>query len=147
MHAMQRVFFKNGTSDSWPTLRGNLIIIFFKIKSRLYVEERHIFTDLERTEYYQKLCSWNSKSTKTKIQNYARNYTRYMPLKSHFLWFTWAKWYSVCLQSRWLWVGIPSQSFKFHSSHLFWENFLDIQATIECRFTLKEVFDMIRTCS
>ena len=36
-------------------------------------------------KYYQKTCSWNSKSTKTKY--YLRNYGRYTMLKNHLLWF------------------------------------------------------------
>ena len=44
------------------------------------------FKDLEMTEYYQKTCGWNSKSTKPK--NYVKNYARYTTLKNHFLWFT-----------------------------------------------------------
>ena len=43
------------------------------------------FTDLEMVEYYQKICSWNSKSTTNK--NYRRNYARCTTLKNHFLWF------------------------------------------------------------
>ena len=37
------------------------------------------FTDLEMIEYYQKMCSWNSQSMKTK--KYAKNYARYTMLK------------------------------------------------------------------
>ena len=44
------------------------------------------FTDSEIFEYYQKMCSRNSKSTKNK--NYVQNYTRCTMLKNHFLWFT-----------------------------------------------------------
>ena len=31
-----------------------------------------------------------------------------------------AKWLSVCLQTRLLWVRVPLQSLKFQISHLFW---------------------------
>ena len=41
------------------------------------------FTDLEMIEYYQKMCSWNSKSLKTK--NYVTNYARYTMLNKKFL--------------------------------------------------------------
>ena len=41
------------------------------------------FTDLKMLEYYQKIYSWNSKSTKTK--NNVTYYTRYTMLKKSFL--------------------------------------------------------------
>ena len=51
---------------------------------------------------------------------------------------------TVCLQTKWLWVRIPLHSDIAPVSS---KEFLDIQATIECRFTLKRVRDMIRTYS
>ena len=48
------------------------------------------------------------------------------------------KWLRVRLRTKWLWVRIPLQSSK---------EFLDIQATIECGFTLKGVRDTIWTCN
>ena len=44
-----------------------------------------------------------------------------------------AKWLSVRLRTNWLWVRVPLQSL-----------ILDIQATVECGFTLKLVRDMIK---
>ena len=44
------------------------------------------FIDLEMIEYYQKMCGWNSKSTKT--NKYVENYARYTTLKSNSLCFT-----------------------------------------------------------
>ena len=46
-----------------------------------------------------------------------------------------AKWLSVRLRTKWLWVRIQLQSLKLQ--------FLDIQATIECGFTLKPVHGMM----
>ena len=57
-----------------------------------------------------------------------------------------AKWLSVRLQTKWFWVQLQSlktSDFMPASS----KKFLDIQATIECRFTLKRVRDMARTYS
>ena len=55
------------------------------------------------------------------------------------------KWLSVRLQTKWLWVQVPLQSLKLQISYLFraWSSLT--QATLECRFTLKRVRDMIRT--
>ena len=58
-----------------------------------------------------------------------------------------AKWLSVLLQTKWLWVRIPLLSLKLQISRLFWVRIIDIQATTECRFTLKRVCDMTRTRS
>ena len=59
-----------------------------------------------------------------------------------------AKWLSVCLQIKWFWVWVQLQSLKLQILHLLWERtFLDIQATIECGFTLKCIRDMTRTYS
>ena len=56
---------------------------------------------------------------------------------------------SVRLRTKWLWVRVQLQSLKLQIPRLFRErnSFLDIQATIECGFTLKRVRDMIRTYS
>ena len=57
-----------------------------------------------------------------------------------------AKWLSVHLGTKWLWVWVPLQSLKtLDFAPVSSKEFLDIQATIECRFTLKCVRDMIRT--
>ena len=54
------------------------------------------------------------------------------------------KWLSVRLQTKWLWVRFKLRSdFASVSS----KEFPDIQATVECRFTLKQVHDMIITHS
>ena len=45
--------------------------------------------------------------------------------------------------TKYLWIWIPLQSFKLITSVLSKE-FLDIQATTECRFTLKYVFEIMR---
>ena len=48
------------------------------------------------------------------------------------------KWLSVHLQNKFLWVWIPLLSLKLNILRLFQKKgFLDIQATMECRFTLK----------
>ena len=52
------------------------------------------------------------------------------------------KWLSVRLWTKWSWGRVQLQSLKIPSKES-----LDIQATIECQFTLKRVRDMIRTCS
>ena len=56
-----------------------------------------------------------------------------------------AKWLSVCLQTKWLWI--PVLSLKQQAITVSSKEFLDIQATIECRFTLKRVRKVIRTYS
>ena len=57
-----------------------------------------------------------------------------------------AKCLSVRLRTKWLWVQMPLQSLKLQISHLFRSRHsFDTQQTIECRFTLKRVRDMIRT--
>ena len=51
------------------------------------------FTHLEMIEHYQKTCSWNSKSSKTK--DYVRNYGEYTKLKitsSDLRWDIWLLW-------------------------------------------------------
>ena len=58
------------------------------------------------------------------------------------------KWLRVRLRTKWFWVQVHLQSlylqiFAPASS----KKFLDIQATIECEFTLKGVCDMTRTYS
>ena len=59
-----------------------------------------------------------------------------------------AKWFSARLGTKWLWVRVPLQSLKFQISSLVSsKEFLDIQATIECGFTLTPARDMIRTYS
>ena len=60
---------------------------------------------------------------------------------------SWAWWLSVRLQTEWLWVQISLMSVKLQIWRLFRarSEFINIQATIECRFTLKRVSDMIIT--
>ena len=60
-----------------------------------------------------------------------------------------AKWSSVHLRTKRLWIRVPMQSLKLHISRLFraTKTFLDIQATTECRFTLKCVRDIIKAYS
>ena len=55
-----------------------------------------------------------------------------------------AKWFSVHLQIKWLWVRVQLQSDFVPVSS---KEFLDIQATIECGFTMKHVLDIIRIYS
>ena len=58
------------------------------------------------------------------------------------------KWSSVRLQTKWLWVLIPLQSLKTSDiAPVPNKEVLDIQATIDCRFTLKRVHEMIRIYS
>ena len=53
---------------------------------------------------------------------------------------------SVRLWTKWLWVRVQLQSLKFQNfAPASSKEFLDIQATIECGFTLKCVHDTIRT--
>ena len=54
-----------------------------------------------------------------------------------------AKCLSLCLQTKWLWVRVPLYSLKLDLS----KEFLDIQATLDYRFTVKHVRDMVRTYS
>ena len=57
-------------------------------------------------------------------------------------------WLSVRLRTKWFWVRIQLQSLKLQISCLLRaRSFLDIQATIECGFTLKHIRDMTRTYS
>ena len=57
-----------------------------------------------------------------------------------------AKWLSVCLQTKWLWVRISLLSLKRQIWHLLWaRSSLTFRQTIECGFTLKLVRDMIIT--
>ena len=59
-----------------------------------------------------------------------------------------AKWLSVRLQTKWLWVGIPLLSLKLQMWHLLQtRSSLSFRQTIECRFTLKLVRDMITSYS
>ena len=59
-----------------------------------------------------------------------------------------AKWLSVCLQTKWLWIQIPLQSLKTSdTASLSSKEFLKIPATKKCRFTLKHVYDMEKTPS
>ena len=61
---------------------------------------------------------------------------------------SYAKWLSVRLRTKWLWVRIPLQSLKIsYIVPVASKEFLDIQASIECGFTLKHVCDVIRTYS
>ena len=50
-----------------------------------------------------------------------------------------AKCLSLCLQTKWLWVRVPLYSLKLVLS----KEFLDIQATLDYRFTVKHVRDNI----
>ena len=59
-----------------------------------------------------------------------------------------AKWFSVRLQTKWFWVWVQLQSLKTSDfAPALSKEFLDIQITIECGFTLKLVRDMTRTYS
>ena len=79
---MQKDFFKN-MGDLLPTLRflGRLYN-FCNFVIYIFFEEWH-FTDSEMIEYYQKMCGWSSKSTKTK--NCSKLHQIYYA-KNHFLW-------------------------------------------------------------
>ena len=56
--------------------------------------------------------------------------------------------FRVNLHSKWLWVRVPLQSLKTSDiAPVSSKELLDIQANIECGFTLKRVRDMIRTYS
>ena len=63
------------------------------------------------------------------------------------LWLNLAKWLSVHLRTKWLWVRITLLSLKLQILRVLTKEFLDIQATIEFKFTLKRVRDMIITYS
>ena len=59
-----------------------------------------------------------------------------------------AKWLSVRLRTKWLWVRIPLLSLKLQMWRLLRAKCsLTFRQTIESRFTLKLVRDMIITCS
>ena len=59
-----------------------------------------------------------------------------------------AKWLSVRLRTKWLWVRIPLLSLKLQIWRLLWaRSFLTFRQTIERGFTLKVVRDMIITYS
>ena len=59
-----------------------------------------------------------------------------------------AKWLSVCLQTKWLWVRILLLSLKLQiRCSLQARSSLIFKQTIESRFTLKLVRDMITTYS
>ena len=75
---MQKDFFKN-MGNLLPTLRflGRLYN-FCNFAIYIFFEEWH-FADSEMIEYYQKMCGWSSKFTKTK--NSVANCTRYTMLK------------------------------------------------------------------
>ena len=59
-----------------------------------------------------------------------------------------AKWLSVRLRTKWLWVPVSLLSLKLQIWHLFRaRSSLTFRKTIECGFTLKFVYDMIITYS
>ena len=58
-----------------------------------------------------------------------------------------AKWLSVCLQTKWLWVLVQLQSLNIRFRACLSKKFLDIQAILECGFNLKGTRDMTRTSS
>ena len=58
-----------------------------------------------------------------------------------------AKWLSVQLRTKWLWVRIPLLSLKLQVWHLVRaRSFLTFRQTLEFGFTLKLIRDMIITC-
>ena len=61
--------------------------------------------------------------------------------------FSLAKWLSVCLWTKWLWVWVTLQSLILQIPHLFRarSTYFDNLATIHCGFTKKCIPDMIRT--
>ena len=56
-----------------------------------------------------------------------------------------AKWLSVYLQTKWLWV--VALTINLDIAPVSSKEFLDIQATIECGFTQNGIRDMIGTYS
>ena len=53
---------------------------------------------------------------------------------------------SVCLRTKWLWIRIPLLSLKLQVWRLLQaRSYLTFRQTIECRFTLKLVRDMMKT--
>ena len=59
---------------------------------------------------------------------------------------TLAKWLSFHLLTKWLPFQIPLQLLKISDiASVSSKEFLDIQSTAECRFTLRHVSDMIKT--
>ena len=59
-----------------------------------------------------------------------------------------AKWFSVCLRTKWLWVRIPLLSLKLQICCLLRaRHSLTLRQTIKCRFTQKFARDMIITYS
>ena len=55
-----------------------------------------------------------------------------------------AKWLSVCLRTNWLWIQLPLLSLKLNILHM---SRASSSLTLECKFTLKRVRDMIITYS
>ena len=53
-----------------------------------------------------------------------------------------AKWFSVCLRTKWLWALILLLSLKLQILQVSSKELLDILLSIECRFTLKRIHDM-----
>ena len=59
-----------------------------------------------------------------------------------------AKWLNACLWTKWLWVGMSLLSLKTSNiAPVLSKRLFDILATIECRFTLKRLREMIITYS
>ena len=97
---VQSSFYKNGTGDLLPALRslGRLYnfcnfgltsvrqhpvksLLFSLMQVTMICRRATYYTGLGMIKYYQKTCSWNSKSTKTK--KYIKNYSRYTALKNN----------------------------------------------------------------
>ena len=76
---VQRCFFKNSTGNLLHALMEVTMHHMHSTYHQWYVEQQHIL----EIQKWQKTCSWNSKSPKTK--KYTTNYTRYTMLKKLFL--------------------------------------------------------------
>ena len=88
-----------------------------------------------------------STNTKQSESNGIRTHNHLVPGRTLNYLASLAKWFSVQLRTKWLWVRIPLLSLKLHIWHLVWaRSFLTLRQTIECGFTLKLILDMIITC-
>ena len=93
-------------------------------------------------------CTFTLKRVRDMISTYTEMHRtdKYSQLKS-VIWPVWLNgWVFVYEGTKWFWVWVQLQSLKLQISRLLRaRSSFDIQATIECAFTLKRVRDMIRT--
>ena len=106
-------------------------------------------------DYYMRLTKYQAKFIEDIVVDNneirAHNHLVCKWTLNYFLWFCYiyvslAKWLSVHLGTKWLWVWILLLSLKLQIWHLLQtRSSLTFSQTIECRFTLKLVHNMITT--